>query len=109
MLLLAVSTGVDQFVRPQEVAELYPFPDIEWLYVGAAVALWLLWHVLQIGGETRENREAEEMYEEIGLGRVMFHGGSALVATPEEWAEQQGREHRGSPAPPPPAPPPPPE
>jgi hypothetical protein len=84
--MFAVSTGVESFQNPRDIGPLYPFPDIEWLFVAVGILLWLLWHVAQIRSETRENKEARELYEDISLERAMFHGGSALIATDEEWA-----------------------
>lgn len=89
MSLFAVSTGVDSFAKPDEIGPLYPFVGAEWLFVVVSVALLLLWHVAQGKGETKENRDAVQMYDEIGLDRAMFHGGSALIATDEEWLEAQ--------------------
>lgn len=115
--MFAVSTGLDTFQNPQEIGPMYPFAGGEWLFVVIGVILWLLWHVLQIGSETRENREARAMYEEISLERAMLHGGSALIATDEEWAASghqtaaAGARPRPAAGPgpesPPPAPPPP--
>jgi hypothetical protein len=93
-----MSTGVDSFTRPGELGPLYPFPDADWVFVLIALVLWLGWHVLQIRGETRENREAEALYDRIGLDRVMFHGGSGLIATDAEWEEElRRREASGHP------------
>lgn len=95
--MLAVSTGLDSFLSPEEIGAMYPFPGGEVLFVVVAFLLWLLWHAVQIRGETRENREAQEMYAEIGLDRAMYHGGSALIATDEEWRERPatGPHHEG--------------
>lgn len=111
--MFAVSTGVESFESPQDIGPLYPFPGIDWLFVAVAILLWLLWHVAQIRSETRENEEASAMYEDISLERAMFHAGSALIATDEEWAAATAS--RPTPAPghpsarrsesPPPAPP----
>ena len=86
-MILGFSTGLDSFMNPSEIGPMYPFEDAEWLFVLIAVVLWLLWHVGQISSETRENRESAAACEEIGLERVMYHGGSALVATDQEWEE----------------------
>jgi hypothetical protein len=95
-MTFAVSTGVDSFSNPGEIGPLYPFPGADWLFVLLAVAVWIGWHILQIRGESRENREATEMYESIGIDRAMYHGGSALIATDAEWEEELRR--RGDPA-----------
>jgi hypothetical protein len=85
--MLAVSTGVDSFVKPGELGPLYPFVGTEMILFGVALFLWLAWHFLQARGETREHREACALYDEIGLDRAMHHGGSALMATEEEWTQ----------------------
>ena len=86
-MIVAFSTGLDSFMNPSEIGPMYPFADAEWLFVLIAVLLWLLWHAGQISGETREERESAAACEELGLERVMYHGGSALVATDQEWEE----------------------
>jgi hypothetical protein len=86
-MILAFSTGLDSFMNPGDIGPMYPFEGAEWLFVVIAVALWLLWHVAQIRGETRENEESAGACEELGLERVMYHGGSALVASDQEWEE----------------------
>ena len=86
-----MNTGVDSFTEPGELGPLFPFADVAWLFVVIALVLWLGWHALQIRGESRENREAAELYERIGLDRVMFHGGSGIIATDDEWAEELRR------------------
>lgn len=88
-MILAFSTGVDSFVNPGELGPLYPFVGAEWVFVVIAFVLWLLWHVGQIRSETKEQQEACRRYDEIGLDRAMYHGGSALIATDEEWADVQ--------------------
>lgn len=94
-MTLAVTTGLDSFLNPQDIGPMYPFVGAEvWLYFVVGVILWLGWHALQITGETREEDDARQMYQEIGLDRAMFHGGSALIATDEEWREAE----RGRPA-----------
>jgi hypothetical protein len=94
-----VSTGVDSFVNPSELGPLYPFVGAEWFFVVIAFLLWFLWHMGQIRAETREENEGCELYDQIGLDRAMHHGGSALIATEEEWAQVRPA---GRPAPPPP-------
>lgn len=90
--MLAVSTGVDQFVKPETLGPLYPFVGTEMILFGVALFLWLAWHFLQARGETREHREACALYDEIGLDRAMYHGGSALMATDSEWARYSGHD-----------------
>ena len=90
-MTFAASTGVESFTKPGEIGPLFPFADLAWLFVLIALVLWLGWHALQIRGESRENREAAELYDTIGLDRVMFHGGSGIIATDAEWAEELRR------------------
>ena len=90
-MTFAASTGVESFSNPAEIGPLFPFAGATWLFVLVALVLWLGWHVLQIRGESRENREAAELYESIGLDRAMHHGGSGLIATDAEWAEELRR------------------
>jgi hypothetical protein len=101
-MTLAVSTGLDSFQNPQDIGPMYPFVGEEWLFVVIAVIVWIGWHVLQIRGESREETEAVEMYDRIGLDRAMFHGGSALIATDDEWAEHRRAEAANPAEPPPP-------
>ncbi|MDP8909848.1 MAG: hypothetical protein M3N47_12215 [Chloroflexota bacterium] len=84
-MMLAVSTGVDSFVEPTEIGPLYPFVGAEVALFAVALFMWLAWHFLQARGETREHRDACALYDEIGLDRAMHHGGSALIASEEEW------------------------
>lgn len=92
-MTLAFSTGLDSFLNPEEIGPMFPFDGLTVLFIGIGVVLWLAWHAVQIPAESRENEEAREMYEEIGLDRAMFHGGSALIATDEEW--ETGRRPAG--------------
>ena len=97
-MTLAFSTGLDSFMNPEEIGPMYPFAGAEWVFVAIGVVIWLLWHAAQIRGETSENREAIEMYERIGLDRAMYHGGSALIATDEEWDQEIHARREASPA-----------
>jgi hypothetical protein len=96
-MTLAVTTGLDSFSNPQEIGPLFPFDGLVVVFFVIGLLLWLGWHAIQITGETHENREAEGMYREMGIERAMFHGGSALIATDEEWEEAQRR--KGAPPP----------
>jgi hypothetical protein len=98
-MIVAVSTGLDSFSNPQDIGPMYPFVGQEWLFVVIAVLLWLAWHFLQARGETSEHHDAVEMYDRIGLDRAMHHGGSALIATDDEWAAELRT--RGAAEPPP--------
>jgi hypothetical protein len=91
-MTLAFSTGLDSFLDPSKIGAMYPFQDLEWLFVLIGVLMWLGWHALQIRGETREEQEAVQAYETIGLDRAMYHGATGLVATDEEWDEAQRTE-----------------
>lgn len=86
-----MSTGLDSFSDPADIGVMYPFPGAEVLFVVVAVALWILWHIYQIRQENREYDEAVAYYEETGIDRAMFHGGSALLATDDEIASGQVR------------------
>jgi hypothetical protein len=86
-VILGFSTGLESFSNPADIGAMYPFPDIDWLFVIAGIVLWLLWHVGQIGGESKENEQSRIACEELGLERVMYYGGSAIVPTDREWAE----------------------
>ena len=94
MTILGVSTGLDSFSNPSEIGPLYPFVGAEWFFVLLAVVLWLLWHVLQIRLENRDNERAVQTYERIGLDRVMFYGGSADVPSDEEWERREEQRRR---------------
>lgn len=100
MIVVGVSTGLDSFENPQDIGPLYPFEGLEVLFAVIAFALWLLWHVAHIRAESRENAEGVDLYREIGLERAMFHGGSALIATDEEWEEARRSGTTGRTAPP---------
>lgn len=94
MTILGFSTGLDSFSNPSEIGPLYPFVGAEWFFVLLAVVLWLLWHVLQIRLENRDNERAVQTYERIGLDRVMFYGGSADVPSDEEWERREEQRRR---------------
>lgn len=94
MTVLGFSTGLDSFANPTEIGPLYPFVGAEWFFVLLAVVLWLLWHVLQIRLENRDNERAVQTYERIGLDRVMFYGGSADVPSDEEWERREEQRRR---------------
>lgn len=94
MTVLGFSTGLDSFSNPTEIGPLYPFVGAEWFFVLLAVVLWLLWHVLQIRLENRDNERAVQTYERIGLDRVMFYGGSADVPSDEEWERREEQRRR---------------
>ncbi len=109
-MILGVSTGLTSFSDPQNIGPLYPFPDKASLVILTVIAfgLWLLWHAAQIRHENRENAEAVELWARVGLERAMFHGGTALVATDDEWDEAKRTGYTGQrtpPATPPGAPP----
>jgi hypothetical protein len=108
-MTLAFSTGLDSFLNIDEIGPLYPFVGAEWLFVVIGFVLWLGWHVLQARAETREEQEAVELYRRIGVDRAMFHGGTALIATDDEWEEAKRTGRAGPHAPPavPPGAPPP--
>ena len=86
-MIVAFSTGLDSFSNPSEIGPMYPFVGQEWIFVVIGVVLWLLWHVGQVISETRENEESRRAVEELGIERVMYYGGSAIVPTDQEWAE----------------------
>jgi hypothetical protein len=109
-MILGVSTGLTSFSDPESIGPLYPFADKVSLLVMTAIGflLWVLWHLAQGQAETKENQEAVELWDRVGLERAMFHGGTALVATDEEWAEAKRTGYTGQrtpPATPPGAPP----
>jgi hypothetical protein len=102
-MILGVSTGVTSFSDPANLGPLYPFADFagaELIFTAVGFALWVLWHAGQIRAENRENREAVELWERTGLERAMFHGGTALVATDDEWAEARRTGYTGRTVPP---------
>lgn len=92
-----MSTGLDSFSNPADIGVMYPFPGAEVLFVVIAVALWIAWHIFQIRQENREYDEAVAYYEETGIDRAMFHGGSALLATDEEIESGQVRSETAEP------------
>ena len=79
MTMLAVSTGLDSFSKPEDIGPMWPFEGLEWLFVVIAVVLWLGWHVLQARAETRQQHAAVAAYEQMGMDRAMYHGASALI------------------------------
>lgn len=101
-MILGVSTGLTSFSDPQNIGPLYPFSDEVSLAIMTIVgfALWLLWHAGQVRQENRENAEAAELWDRVGLERAMFHGGTALVATDDEWAEAKRTGYTGQRTPP---------
>ena len=79
-----MTTGLDSFSNPATIERMYPFQGLEVLFVIVAVVLWILWHIRYTQGENREYEEAKEHYQRLRLQRVMYRGGTALIA-----AEQQ--------------------
>ena len=89
--MLAVSTGLESFLNPEDIGPMYPFVGAELVLVVLAFFLWLGWHFLQARSETRDDEEARASYAEVGLQRAMHHGGSALIASDDEWEQRRGR------------------
>ncbi len=87
--MLAVSTGLDSFLNPQDIGPMYPFVGAEVALVIVGFFLWLAWHFVQARAETREDEAARAHYAEIGLERAMLHGGSGLIATEDEWEQRR--------------------
>ena len=96
-MILAFSTGLDSFSNPGDIGAMYPFREADWLFVLIGVILWLLWHVGQIRGETLENEQSRAAVEALGLERVMYYGGSAIVPTDQEWEEAGRHGYPGAP------------
>ncbi len=63
---------------------MYPFVDATVIFVIVGILLWIVWHILHARAEDKEYREAAQLYREVGLERVMHHGGTARIASEEE-------------------------
>lgn len=85
-----MGTGLDTFSDPQDIGALYPFVGFEVLFVVVGIALWLAWHVRQVMIENQEYRRALDLYERVGMSRVLQQGGT------ESLAEEQALVSSGS-------------
>lgn len=57
------TTGIDSWaVDLAEVTVIYPFQGWEVAMAVVAIALWLIWHVWQVGHETREYQAEIDKY-----------------------------------------------
>jgi hypothetical protein len=79
-----MNTGVTSFASPGELGPLYPFPGTEVPLAIIGIVLWIAWHVLHHRGETREMEEGSELFDQVGIDRILYHGSAGRVATPEE-------------------------
>ncbi|PVZ06950.1 hypothetical protein [Actinomycetospora cinnamomea] len=75
-----MGTGLDSFSNPQDIGALYPFVGSEVLLVVVGIVLWLAWHVRQIVIENQEYRRALELYQRVGMSRVLQQGGTESLA-----------------------------
>jgi hypothetical protein len=78
-----MGTGLDSFSDPQDIGALYPFVGFEVLFVVVGIALWLAWHVRQMMIENQEYRRALDLYERVGMSRVLEQGGTESFADEE--------------------------
>lgn len=78
------NTGVQSFTDPSSLGPLYPFAGGEVILVIIGVLLWIVWHVLDIRGESKEFKQAAELYRRVGLERAMHNGGTGDLPSEEQ-------------------------
>jgi hypothetical protein len=79
-----MNTGVQSFTDPSSIGPMYPFAGAEILLFILGLIFWLGWHVLHVRGESKEFKQASELYRRVGLEQAMHHGGAGHMATEEE-------------------------
>jgi uncharacterized membrane protein len=62
-----MSTGLESFANPATITAMYPFPGSEGFLVIVGVALWIIWHIWEIGFEAGENRKSVEKARQLGI------------------------------------------
>ncbi|MDQ3544016.1 MAG: hypothetical protein M3431_09190 [Actinomycetota bacterium] len=92
--MIIAGTGLDSFTNPADITALYPFPGFEVVFVVVGVLLLLGWHIRQMRDENKEYTDALELYEKVGMERVMHFGGVSHLSTDEDIeAVQVGEPH----------------
>ena len=59
-----MSTGLESFTDPNAIGPMYPFVGSEVFLVIVGVALWIIWHIWEIGYENRDLRESQRKARE---------------------------------------------
>ncbi|MSP82554.1 MAG: hypothetical protein EXQ94_06390 [Alphaproteobacteria bacterium] len=62
-----MSTGLESFANPAYIGVLYPFAGSEVIMLVVGVALWVIWHIWEIGFEAREHDKAIRRAREAGI------------------------------------------
>jgi hypothetical protein len=89
--VILAGTGLDSFTNPADITALYPFPGFEVVFVVVGVLLLLGWHIRQMRAENKEYDDALELYEKVGMERVMHFGGVSHLDTDEDIDEVRAR------------------
>jgi hypothetical protein len=75
-----MSTGIETWGDPAQTGALWPFAGtVATILVVIGIVAWIVWHVVQVRGENKEYDDAVDLYEQIGLERVMHPDGLAKV------------------------------
>jgi hypothetical protein len=62
-----MSTGLESFANPAAITAMYPFAGSEGFLVIVGVAIWIVWHLWEIGFERGEHRKSVQKARESGL------------------------------------------
>ncbi len=62
-----MSTGLESFANPAAITTMYPFAGSEEIMVIIGVALWIIWHIWEIGFERRNHENAVRKAHEAGI------------------------------------------
>ena len=53
-----------------DIGPIYPFVGAEWLFVLIGVVYWIVWHVRQLGSESRSLADQEQRLKSGGLSKL---------------------------------------
>jgi hypothetical protein len=75
MIMLTISTvlstGLSTFSNPSAIGPMYPGVGIEWVLVLILFLAWVIWHIIQMRGETKEFKDIAEEIRRRGLDRMV--------------------------------------
>ncbi|MBM3484813.1 MAG: hypothetical protein FJX66_16165 [Alphaproteobacteria bacterium] len=70
-LVSVLSTGLSSFSNPSQIGPMYPGVGVEWLLVLILFLAWVIFHVVQFRGETKEFKEIAEEVRKRGVDNMM--------------------------------------